>query len=401
MRAGDSTSEFVAKIFAPPEWKDARVTALLDWATFEHTLTEALEAAIRSVVLARRDEQFYAAALGGIYREERGVISRPTLGVNSVEALEEQPDLRWSMFDWDHLDDDWLTEAERWEQALTAEACRERTSHWESTFQRYLMMLVRVCREVRTRLRTSGVVGPEFLVLVIDDEHHELLVRSILTPSEVGRHFPELDVRAAEVERVAALPESERAAYFLSRLGSFSGPIDSEAAEEALRLLGQAAVPGLVARLGVEDQAWQAAKLLGEIGLADDSVTQALDTALTRLGGADQAWIARALAFLGRLDLVVDKIGLLPDDVIVTAVCAPYTSFRDRSIAPLPLDYGPLEEAVERWPEAIAEELKPGRVYCEISADEAAEATRGLTSPYDVVRRHAALCLEVLQEQAR
>ncbi|GAB3929259.1 hypothetical protein GCM10029976_028560 [Kribbella albertanoniae] len=379
------------------------MTASFDWATFERELTDALEAAIRSALLAHRDEQFYAAALGGIYREERGVISRPSLGMNSVEALnqhplEEQPDVRWSMFDWDHLDDDWLAEAQRWEEALTAEACRERTSHWESTFQRYLMMLVRVCREVRTRLRTSGVVGPEFLVLVIDDEHHELLVRHVLTPSEVGRHFPELDVRAAEVARVAALPESERAAYFVSRLGSFSGPIDSEAAEEALRLLGQAAAPGLVARLGVEGQAWQAAKLLGEIGLADNSVTQALDTALTRLGGADQAWTARALAFLGRLDLVVDKIGRLPDDVVVTAICAPYTSFR---VAPLPLNYRPLEEALERWPEAIADELKPGRGYCEISADEAAEATRGLTSRYDVVRRHAALCLEALQEQDR
>ncbi|MFB6718639.1 DUF4303 domain-containing protein [Kribbella sp. NPDC056345] len=379
------------------------MTASLDWATFEHTLSDALEAAIGSVVLARRDSEFYAAALGGIYREQDGVITRPSLGVNSVEELkqhplEDQPDLRWSLFDWEHLDDDWLPEAQQWEQALTAEACRD---NWESTFQGYLMMLVRVCREVRTCLRTSGVVGPDFLVLVIDDEHHELLVRNILTPSEVGRHFPELDVRAAEVARVAALPESERAAYYLSRLGSFSGPIGSEAAEEALRRLGRAAVPGLVARLGVEDQAWQAAKLLGEIGLADDSVTQALDTALTRLGGADQAWIARALAFLGRLDLVVEKIGRLPDDVIVTAICAPYTSFRDRAIAPLPLDYGPLEESVERWPEAIAEELKPGRGYCEISADEVVEATRGLSSPYDVVRQHAALCLEVLQEQDR
>ncbi|WP_165956462.1 DUF4303 domain-containing protein [Kribbella antibiotica] len=369
------------------------MTALLNWAAFEQTLTDALTTAVRSVITTHRDEQFYAAALAGIYREQNALIALPTLGLNSIQALskhpvEDQPDLRWSVLDWEHVDDDWLPDARSWEQALTAEACRDTTAHWESTFQRYLMLLVRVCQAVRRR-------SQDLLILVLDDEHHELLIRDTLTPSDVRRYFPELDVRAAEAAQVAALPGDTRAAYYVSRLDSF----DSEEAESALRRLGPAAVPALVEMLAVSQQAWQAAKLLGEIGQADDSVVRALDAALTRCSGPDQAWIASALSFLGRLDLVFSKRNQLPHDVVVTAICAPYTSFRNYTLAPRPLDYRPLEEVFEHHPgyaAALAEELAPGRGHCDLSPAEAAEANRALTSSHPAVRRHAALCLEAL-----
>ncbi|MEW9527412.1 DUF4303 domain-containing protein [Microbispora sp. NPDC049125] len=379
------------------------MAATFDWVGFERALTDALVQAVRSTAADHPDERFYAAVLDRIYREADGRITLPNLGMNSVEALasfpvEEQADLRWSAADWDHYGDGWLPEdlTREWERALTAEACRGTTRQWASTFRRYLTMLVRVCRRARTSLRTSGVTDRDFVVLLLDDEHYETLVKRVLTRSEVTRHFPELDERAVELTRVAALPEAERVAYYVSRLEAFSGPVNSEEAESALRALGPAAFPALIPMLAVEDRAWKAAKLLADIGRPDDDVVRALDAGLTRHEGADQSWVAAALSRLGRLDLVLDKVDRLPEEAVVRAVAAPYTSFRNHVVAPPRLDYRPLEDVIERWPTyvpALAEELKPGRGYCDITVDEVDEAVRGLASQYVIVRRHAASVL--------
>jgi hypothetical protein len=218
------------------------VAGTFDWAAFERSLTDALVQAVRSTIAEYPDERLYAAALDHVYRETDGRITLPYLGMNSVEALaslpaEEQADLRWSAADWDHYSDRWLPEdlARGWEHALTAEACRGTTRQWVSTFRRYLAMLVRVCRRARTSLRTSGFTDRDFVVLLFDDEHYETLVKRILTRSEVSRHFPELDERAVELARVAALPEAERVAFYVSRLEAFSGPVDSEEAAPSPR----------------------------------------------------------------------------------------------------------------------------------------------------------------------
>jgi hypothetical protein len=136
------------------------VAGTFDWAAFERSLTDALVQAVRSTIAEYPDERLYAAA----------------------------------------------------------EACRGTTRQCVSTFRRYLAMLVRVCRRARTSLRTSGFTDRDFVVLLFDDEHYETLVKRILTRSEVSRHFPELDERAVELARLAALPEAERVAFYVSRL---------------------------------------------------------------------------------------------------------------------------------------------------------------------------------------
>jgi hypothetical protein len=375
------------------------VAVTLDWAGFERTLADALVQAVASTVAEHPGERFYSAALDRIYRETDGPITLPMLGINSVEALarrpvDQQASLRWSAADWDHYGDGWLPEdlAREWERALTAEACRGTTRQWGSTFRRYLTTLVRVCRQARTTLRTSRITDRDFVVLLLDDEYHETLVKRVLTTREVHRHFPMLDERAVELARIAVLSQAERAAYLVSRLAAFDGPIDSEEAESALRELGPAAFSALIPLLAVSDRAWQVAKLLADIGQPDDSVIAALDAALMRTAGADQSWVAAALSRLGRLDLVLDHADNLPRDVVAGAAVAPYTSFRDRAAAPLRLDYRTLAEVIERWPAympALAEELKPGRGYCDITVDEVDEAIRGLTSPHVIIRRHA------------
>jgi hypothetical protein len=238
--------------------QDSGVAVTFDWAAFERALTDALVQAVRSTIAEHPDERFYGAVLDRIYRETDGRITLPNLGMNSVEALaslpvEEQADLRWSAADWYHYGDEWLPEdlARVWERALTAEACRGTTRKWASTFRRYLTMLVRVCKRARTTLRMSGFTEWDFVVLLLDDEYYETLVKRILTRSEVSRHFPELDERAVELARVAALPKAERGAFYLARLEAFSGPVSSEEAASALRDLGPAAFPALIPMLAV------------------------------------------------------------------------------------------------------------------------------------------------------
>jgi hypothetical protein len=380
-----------------------RMAVRLDWKGFERALADALVQAVRSTVAEHSQERLYAAVLDHIYRETDGQIRLPSLGMNSVEALgrlpaEQRDQLRWSPADWDFYSDEWLAEEEarRWGQALTAEACRGTTRQWESTFRRYLALLVRVCKRARRALRASGVTGRDFVVLVFDDEFGETLVKRVLTRGEVSRLFPQFDERTLELARVAALPATERVAYYVSRLDAFDGPVSSEEAETALRGLGPAALPALIPLLGVKDRAWQAAKLLADIGQPDEDVVAALAAALTRREGADQAWVASALSRLGRLDLVLDQLDRIPQEAVVGAVAAPYTSFRDDAIAPPVLDYRPLEDVLDRWPAyaaGLAEELRPGRAYCDIRRVEVDEAIRGLSSTYAIVRRHAVCVL--------
>ncbi|MEV4759586.1 DUF4303 domain-containing protein [Micromonospora sp. NPDC049559] len=387
------------------------MTGSFDWGGFERTLTEGVVRAVTSTVREGQGERFYAAALDHVYRETDGRITLPVLALNSAESLERYPveeraDLRWSTADWDHYDDGWLGEdlARDWERRLTAEACRGTTRHWEATFHRYLTMLVRVCRRARTELRNGGVADRGFVLLLLDEEHHERLIKRVLTAAELRRHFPQFDEGTTELARVAALPPTERASYLVSRLGAFDGPVDSETAAAALRDLGPDAYPALLPMLARAGRAWQAAKLLADIGLPDDGVVRALTGALERTGDSDQSWVAMALSRLGRLDLVLDRAGDLPPDVVVSAVAAPYTGFRDHAVAPLPLDYRPLADVIARRPAYLpdlVERLAPGHSYCTITPDEVDEAVAGLASPHALVRRHAVSVLGVRALGAR
>jgi hypothetical protein len=189
--------------------------------------------------------------------------------------------------------------------------------------------------------------------------------------------------------RVRALPPAGQAAYHAARLGD---PGTGEEAEAALRAVGQAAIPALLPLLDLAGPAWRAAKILADVGHADDGVIRALDDALTRHEEPDQSWIACALSRLGSGHLVLAKAGQLPDEVVVSAIAAPYTSFRDHAARPLPLDYQPLADSLEHRPQyvpALTRRLRPGSGECTIRPSEVEEALRGLTSPHVLIRGHA------------
>jgi hypothetical protein len=377
------------------------VTAAVDWAGLERGLRDGVLRAARTWVGEHPAEPLGVVAFHHLYAETDGPIYLPVLALVGADTFAALPDdLQWSVADWADSDVDWVSteQAAEWQSALTVYACSGSVEHWETTFDQFIDVLVEVCRQARSELSASGI---DCLVVLLDDDDRfqESVLRRILTPGEVSRYFPWYDERAAELARVAALPEAEQAAYYVSRLDGSPTVVDSERAEAALRGLGRAAVDVLLPVLTVDGRAWRAAMLLADIGRPDDDVVAGLTDALDRRRGPDRDWAARALSRLGRLDIVLDRIDRLPSSVVVTALAAPYKAFRDRSVAPRRLDYAPLTEAIERWPDlepALREELKPGTPFCHISREEVDEALAGLGSPHRVVRRHA---VDVLGER--
>jgi hypothetical protein len=324
-----------------------------------------------------------AVALSELYAETDGFIEAPSLFLN-----DDGEDLD-SLRDWETVLHDWAPEP--WIKALTAEACSGTVSHWEDVFARYQDVLARICVAAGARL---GI--PVFYV-----EHGscygEMLARC-LTPSQLHSLFPEVVARQAERERVSALPPGEQIAHYVSRLNRYDGLIGSEEAQNALRGFGSAAIPALLPLLRQPEQVWLAAKLLADIGVPDDTVISALSAALAAStpDSPGQLWSCRALAQLGRLDLVLADASNLSREALVTAVAARYTAFRDHGAHPLSLDYRPLEEFLsehEAIAPAVADELKPGTSYCVISSAEVSEALRGTTSTHVLVRKHAVCVL--------
>jgi hypothetical protein len=370
----------------------SEASAGFDWASFENALVDGVVSTVRAAIASDPGERFYAAALSHIYCETDGVIGLPLLGIDTVSALAERggadDGLPWNPPDWEYVNDAWLPgdEGRRWQHALTAHACRGSTADWNTAYGQYLAMLVRVCLRCRAVLQEQQ---DDFLVLLIDEDRPEELIRATLTAGEVQRHFPSFERHAAEVVRVRALPPAEQVAYYVGQLGDLG---TAEEAESALRALGQTAVPALLPLLAFKGSAWKAAKILADIGHADNAVIGALADALTRHEGPGQSWAACALSRLGQGHLVLAKADDLPDDVVVSAIAAPYTSFRDHAARPLPLDYQSLTDVLEhrpRYAPAVTERLRPGSGECTIRPGEVDEALRGLTSPHVLIRSHA------------
>jgi hypothetical protein len=351
---------------------------MLDW----DALREALQTALLKAVSAEAGGPWRAAALDGLYAETDGIITAPSLYLNDDgEDMDSPPDWKTGPCDW---------APEPWIDALTAEACSGTVSHWEDIFARYQDVLVRICVAAGVHL---GI--PVFFVN--HDRYEEMLARC-LTPSQLRSLFPKVVATQAERARVSALPRGEQIAYYISRLNRFDGLIGSEDAREALRGFGSAAIPALLPLLRKPEHAWQAANLLAEIGVPDDTVIFALSVALAASSpdSPAQLWSCRALAQLDRLDVVLAGASGLSREALATAVTARYTRFRDYGAHPLSLDYLPLEKFLAVYQEiapVVADELKPGTGYCIISPAEVPEALRGTTSPHVLVRKHAVCVL--------
>jgi hypothetical protein len=373
-----------------------------DWVGLEAAFTEQITGFVRRMRVEHPDDRIYGAAVYGFYAESGGVIAWPPVGVASEETLAsvakdeaDAVDLRWSPAHWPWQLDPTEVEDE-WAAKLEAVATADGGTRWDAIHDSYLRTVVKACRAARRQLVADGTVDEGFLVVAMDEAWE--LVPLALTKAEVRRHFPEIDVEARELARLGALPVDERVRELVTIVESHtSNPVAKEKAITLLRGVGAAAGGAAVEQLRRSRQPWQWARLIAELDTASPEAIDALTRVMTneRLPEPDRAWAAAALARLGRMDLVAERLRALPDEVVTAGLTAPYTAFRDDG-AHGRLDYAPLEQALATHPDqhdAVLARLAPGSSFCAIDASEIDTALAALGSPWPAIRRHALFVL--------
>lgn len=375
----------------------------IDWASLTLFISSRYTAAVRAFRTEHPDQDVYGVAAHDFYGEMGEVIAWPLIAVASEEGLDALTDgtgfarsaLRWSPADWQfQVDPD--AEAEAWAARVAAAAGDG--SHWEATYARYLRAFAEAAGTARGQLVADGTVGGDFIVVAMD-EAWELVPLSV-TKAQLERHFPELEEEARERERLANLPVAERAAELAAIVDAVTpSAIGTEEAMQLLRGLGEAAVDVAVQRVSSSRKRWVWAKLLADAGIDRADAVEALMSVMRSVEQSepDRCWAAAALARLDHMDAVVAEASRLPRSVLKRGLAAPYTSFRDDAAVHPPLDYAPLEAALDAHPgldAVMLEELQPGSGYCTIDASEVETAMAALDSPFEVVRRHARHVLE-------
>ena len=349
----------------------------VDWNGLENALRDQITGFVRRMRAEHPDDRIYGAAVHAFYADYT-VIASTLVGVASEESVPD-PELRWSPADWEWQLDPGEAE-EEWSRRLTAAATE---GDFDAVHERYLSTVVAACRAAGRELGGD-------IVVVAMDEAWELIPRC-LTAAQLRQHFPELAEEQSELDRLAALPAEERVAELIARPAA----VGREKAVDLIRQTGAAAVPRVVEQLTLDREKWQWAKLLAELGVADETVIAALEPVLAneKLAEPDRAWAASALARLGRMDLVTERLDRLPEEVGVRGLTGPYMSFRDQGVHG-PLDYAPLADALSRhpsWQDAVLKRFTPGSAFCELDRDEVPAALAALSSPHAAIRRHAAI----------
>lgn len=129
-------------------------------------------------------------------------------------------------------------------------------------------------------------------------------------------------------------------------------------------------MPALLHEVKNSDKAWNACKLIAEINESNEDVIAALISLVDdqTADGSNRCWAASALARLGYMNLLAERISQLPVEILVRGITAPYLSFRNHG-SHLSLDYTPLEFVLSHHPdlvEDIAKEMAPGRGFARL-----------------------------------
>ncbi|WP_434773246.1 DUF4303 domain-containing protein [Pseudomonas entomophila] len=342
----------------------------------------------------------YAAAFHASYREEEAVLSLPSFATNTLEALDEDaPDeedqsfggsVKWNPVDWRW---DWDIGAEAPLKALDDELQRHANRlgprQWQAAERRFLVTVSRAARALARHFRHHSGVTPGFVVIFHDFAGDIALARRSMNRQQFEANFPvELAIERT-LQAVSALPLTEQASFYVSRLHHHSG-ITNEDAERWLIAHGAPAQAALIAVLQGHEAPASAARILGLAGLADESVIQALRRqAFEARKQTTRNACVRALGYLGDTDWLLQQA----PDIAVAGLCATFDSFRWRGVQPPLLDYRPLERLLERHPDlqaTVEEALEDTGSQIGCTTVDAREALRGLASPHVAIRRHAA-----------
>ncbi|AHG22624.1 hypothetical protein Z042_02795 [Chania multitudinisentens RB-25] len=383
----------------------------MDWKAFKACLFESARAKL-DALLSEGIEPLYAAVFFASYREQEAIISLPSLATNNLAMLDQDHpkhqqradegfwSLKWnpSNWHWSWDPDDYGGEnLASYEAMLETFANRGTVAQWDKAEEQFITTVAQVAVALYKHFAKDPRVNKDFVVFFHDESRGPELARKCMSPRLFLHHFPEQDATQQERLRVAALPLSEQAAYYVQRLGCYEN-IDGEEAEKWLIACGAPAIPALLGSLHKKNDAWKVAMILGLIGEKNAEVITALrDLLLTAKDISTSRWCASALGYLEDIDWLLAQCHTPKAlDLAVEGCCANFSAFRNRSAKTLCLNYTLLERLFGLYPQshALAEEtLRPGSSYCDIGAADIPEALRGLASPHAVIRRHATCVL--------
>lgn len=383
----------------------------MDWEVLKACLFDSAKEQLEAL-LAEGEAPLYAAAFFASYREQESTIGMPSLAANSLAKLDEDHPRRkasddgfygvkWSPADW-HWTwdvDEYGGEAlEACELALVNYANRGSVAMWDTAEKRFMTTVAQVASALHKYFANDPRVTKDFVVFFHDEYGGDELARKSIPKRLFLQLFPELDATEQERRRIATLPIAEQAVCYTQRLNYYDG-ISCEEAEHWLISCGEAAIPALLDALEQRKTVWKIAMILGLIGEADAKVITVLrQLVMTAQESSAISWSASALGYLGDIDwLIALAASAKHQKYAVDGCCASLRAFRNRGAKPARLDYSPVERLLSAYPECRAEAeetLEPGSSYCHIGPTDIVEALRGLTSPYAVVRRHAACVLD-------
>lgn len=179
------------------------------------------------------------------------------------------------------------------------------------------------------------------------------------------------------------------AKYWVSRFGVYEGEDHNERAAKVLVQMGARAVPALIAHLGDRKTGWNAAMLLGEIGLPVAKRALPALTRAARAGRADSGdlWAARALGQMGQIETLMAMAG---SKKLLPAVVAGLKEARPASYVHFETLCARKDKRLER---DIAEALRPGSAAYQPPAASFEQVAAAVGSAHNSLRKDAMLAL--------
>ena len=370
------------------------------WKQYEAELLKGLSEAIQEVMGQYPEERFYGAAFHSFYREHGDRISMPCLAVNTEEELAGDFESRWSAPDWywddlDYQSSKLLSLHHRFDEFASSKD----DQHWETLHSQWMESLVRVAKQLTSKLKRKKQATGDFGFFLFDEESNAMVdvLRRCMTAAKFKKLFPDLMGAIQYEQRTEKLPVSKRIALYASDL--------TEENCAKLLALGAKAVPALVNVLkSNEDDKIGPARMLGLLGVKDQDAIKALkEYASHSVEPYLASHAAYSLALLGETEYLLNMAKKAKTRTLaIGAIKRLYSGFlSDNSVVYVPLDYRPLEHLLTidscRKP---AQKPRDTSYYfsCalerrEINAADVDEAIRGTKSKYKMIREHSVCCL--------
>ena len=372
-----------------------------NWKRYEAKLLRGLSEAIQEVMGQYPEEHFYGAAFHSFYREHGDRINMPCLAVNTEEENGGDFDTRWSSPDWYWNDLDYEgSEFLSLHQQFDEFASSEDDQHWDTLHSQWMESLIRVAKQLTTKLKKKKQATSDFGFFLFDEESDEMVdvLRRCMTAANFKKLFPDLMEAIQREQATEKLPVSKRLTLYASDL--------TEENCAKLLALGAKAVPALVnvLKLNEGDDKIRPTIMLGRLGIRDrDAINALREYASPSVEPYLASHAANSLVLLGETDYLLamaKKARTRP--LAINAIRSLYSSFLTGGrVDHVPLDYRPLEQllAIDACRKPAQKPKDTGGYFNfaldsrEIKGVDVDEAIRGTKSKYKMIREHAVRCL--------